>query len=76
MERGITLPSVVKLMRLADILECPVEELVSETSSRAGDQARVMLRMIEELSAEDRRFVIDIVERLNMQLRTRTLKRH
>lgn len=75
MERGNTLPSVVKLMRLADILECPIEELVSETSSRANDQAQVMLRMIEDLPVEDRTFMMDIVERLSRQLKAKASKK-
>jgi len=64
MERGKTLPSVVKLMRLADVLECPIEELVTETSTRPDDQAQVLLRMIEGLPVEDRLFVIELVDRI------------
>jgi transcriptional regulator with XRE-family HTH domain len=75
MERGVTLPSVVKLMHLADILECPIEELVSETSVRANDQAQVILRMIEDLPGEDRAFMIDMVDRLSKQLKAKLPKK-
>ena len=62
-------------MRLADILEYPIEELVTATSSRAGDQARVMLRMIEDLPADDRIFMVEMVDRLSRQLKAKVTKK-
>jgi transcriptional regulator with XRE-family HTH domain len=69
MERGVIVPTIGKLKQLAEVFNCPIDELLFETSSRATEQAQVIFRMIEDLSEQERAFVVDIVDRLSSQLK-------
>lgn len=68
MERGNIMPTIGKLIKLAEVFECPIDELLFETSSRAGEQAHVILRMIDKLKPEDRKFMIEVVDKLSGRL--------
>ncbi|KPV02619.1 DNA-binding protein [Variovorax paradoxus] len=67
-ERGLALPTVVRLSELADIFDCNIADLVTETSSRATDQASHLERLLSKLSGDDRSMVVDIVETLTNRL--------
>lgn len=59
MERGVAIPTVVRLAELADIYECKLEQLVTETSDREDDQAKAILTIVGRLSGADRRLLIE-----------------
>lgn len=59
MERGICIPTVVRLAELADIYKCKLEQLVTEISDREDDQAKAILTIIGGLSSTDRRLLIE-----------------
>ncbi|WP_447778061.1 helix-turn-helix domain-containing protein [Variovorax boronicumulans] len=63
-ERGVALPTVLRLSELAEIFECNIAELLTETSSRATDQASHLARLLSKLGSADRTMVVDIVETL------------
>ncbi len=67
-ERGVVLPTVVRLSELAEIFECNVADLVTETSSRATDQASHLARLLSKLNSADRTMVVEIVETLAVRL--------
>jgi transcriptional regulator with XRE-family HTH domain len=67
-ERGIVLPTVVRLGELADIFECNIADFVTETSSRATDQANHLARLLSKLGSADRTMVVEIVETLTTRL--------
>lgn len=67
-ERGIVLPTVVRLSELAEIFECNIADLVTETSSRATDQANHLARLLSKLRSTDRTMVVEIVETLAVRL--------
>jgi transcriptional regulator with XRE-family HTH domain len=67
-ERGVVMPTVLRLFELASIYGCEAAELLNESSLRATDQAGRMERLLSVLSESDRQLVIDIVEQLSERL--------
>lgn len=67
-ERGVALPTVVRLGELAEIFQCNIADLVAETSSRATDQASHLTRLLSKLGSGDRAIVVEIVETLVSRL--------
>lgn len=63
-ERGIVMPTVERLVALAQLFECEAAELLSEGSYRATDQSQHLDRLLAPLSQADRQIVIDVVKRL------------
>jgi transcriptional regulator with XRE-family HTH domain len=72
MERGVVLPTVMRLAEFADVFDCNVADLLTETSSRASDQASHLAQHLSRLNEADRGFVLDIVERLVVRLSQRS----
>jgi len=61
-ERGITSPTLSRLVKLADILGCSIAELVVETSTGLSAQAQHIANLMEGLGSSDRDEVVKIVE--------------
>lgn len=70
-ERGISVPTLIRLAELADIFKCPIEDLLGSSSTRAVDQADYIAKMIAALPVEDRMMVVDVVERICDRLKDR-----
>lgn len=68
MERGTVVPTVARLVELAEIFDCPVADLLVASSTRPDDQSRLLAALIEKLSDRDRAFVVEIVEKLSCHL--------
>ncbi|MBT1536041.1 helix-turn-helix domain-containing protein [Ralstonia solanacearum] len=71
MERGVVIPTVVRLFELADIFECDAADLLTEASSRSSDQASHLNRLLSRLSAADRTLLLEVFERLSTRLTRR-----
>ena len=69
MERGTVMPTVARLVELAEIFSCPAGDLLVEASNRVEDQGRLILNLIEDLSDADRFFALEMLERLSVHLR-------
>lgn len=67
-ERGKGLPTVLRLSELAEIFQCNISDLLTETSSRATDQANYLARLLSKLDNADRTMVVEIVETLAVRL--------
>ncbi|MFT0531944.1 helix-turn-helix domain-containing protein [Castellaniella hirudinis] len=67
-ERGVVLPSLDRLAMLADIFQCQVSELLTETSPRCTDQLGYMNNMLGRLDATDRSMVLAMIEMLTNRL--------
>lgn len=63
-ERGLVIPTVVRLAELAEIFGCGIDALVIETSERSSDQAEHIATLLGTLSKKDRAMVVDVVERI------------
>lgn len=68
-ERGKSIPTVLRLFELADIFECGVDELLMGVSHRPIDQSSEIARMLSELSLDDRQIVIETVKTLHGRLK-------
>ncbi|WP_321969171.1 helix-turn-helix domain-containing protein [Paraburkholderia tropica] len=71
LERGVVMPSVAKLVELADIFDCNVADLMTEGSSRSSDQAKHLGQLLGKLNGDDRTMVLELVERLTGRLTRR-----
>ncbi|VWC75613.1 putative DNA-binding protein [Burkholderia aenigmatica] len=68
MERGVVIPTVVRLFELADIFQCDAADLLTEASSRSSDQASHLSRLLSRLSTSDRTMMLEVFERLSSRL--------
>lgn len=64
MERGVVIPTVERLIELAEIFNCQASEFLSEASMRPTDQAIYFSQMLSKLNDEDRQLSIEIIEKL------------
>lgn len=67
-ERGTVMPTIARLMKLAEIFDCGVNELLNESSLRATDQTEYLGALMKKLSESDRKIVVEIVEKLSARL--------
>ncbi|MFM0455061.1 helix-turn-helix transcriptional regulator [Paraburkholderia nemoris] len=75
MERGAILPTISKIIQVADAFECPIDELLFEASNRASDQAQVIFRMLQGLPDEERAILVETLDRLSSQFKKSLAKR-
>lgn len=61
-ERGSHLPSLQRLEKIADTLGVPLAELLSKSTNLCTDQSLFIQELISDLSASDRRFVLEMVQ--------------
>jgi transcriptional regulator with XRE-family HTH domain len=71
-ERGAIMPTIGKLIQLAGVFNCPIEELLVESSNRATDQGAGLSKMIDGLSETDRTFMLEIIEKMVNKLKEKT----
>lgn len=70
-ERGVVMPTIGRLVELAEIFQCETSDLLTEASNRSSDQANYLMRLLSKLSHHDRTMVVEIVERLAARLARR-----
>ena len=61
-ERGATLPSLVTLQKLGQMLKTPIAELLAGTSPASDDQAAVIAAWISGLREDEREYVLRLVK--------------
>lgn len=69
MERGISIPTVIRLAELAEIFSCGIQELLIESSSRPDDQAEQIKMMLLELNAKDRKIILETLHNLYVHMK-------
>ncbi len=57
-ERGIVEPSVVRMIQLAEIFDCPVASFFEESSQRVDDLVGVLAKILIQLAEEDKIFIV------------------
>lgn len=62
MERGVAVPNALRLLTLADILSCRIDELLQSTSPRSQDQAIYIQQLLDRINETDRSFLISMLE--------------
>jgi transcriptional regulator with XRE-family HTH domain len=68
-ERGIVTPNIARLVELAEIFDCEINELLMNATLRPADHARHLQQLFEPLSEQDRMFLMNIVTGLAERLR-------
>jgi transcriptional regulator with XRE-family HTH domain len=76
LERGVVDPSVSRLVELAELFGCGMQELLLPASGRADDQAIAIARDIAGLPPRDREALAAVVRQLADLLRSKRSKRH
>lgn len=64
MERGIVVPTVVRLAELAQLFDCELADFLRETSNRPTEQGIVLSQQLARLDDADRTLLLETVERL------------
>lgn len=62
MERGVVIPAVDRLIEIAEIVSCPVTELLSQTSPRPSDEVVHLHQLLCSLSNENKQWLMEQVE--------------
>lgn len=75
LERGIGSITAERLVVLAEMFGCRSDQLLLAASQRPEDQAGALWGMLDELSIEDRDFVLENVDQLVAHLRRRAAGR-
>jgi len=69
LERGVGSITAERLVILGDMFGCRSDQLLLGASARQDDQGAAIVQLIEDLDLEDRRFILETVERLAERLR-------
>lgn len=64
MERGTTVPTVLRLLELSEIFQCEIADLITESSARSMDQARYLEHLLNQLEDSERMECLAIIEKL------------
>lgn len=64
MERGGIMPTVARLIKLAEIFHCDVTDLLTESSPLPNDQAKRFALLLKDLDEDERMELMAIVERM------------
>ncbi|HEY0294750.1 MAG TPA: helix-turn-helix transcriptional regulator [Bordetella sp.] len=63
-ETGVTVPSIVRLAELAEIMDCEMEALIVDASSRLRDQARHIAELLDDLEQDQRDIIVSVVKQI------------
>lgn len=69
MERGVVIPTVDRLIEIAEILDCPVTELLSQSSPRPTDEVVHLHQLLSSLSVENKQWLMEQIERWASKLK-------
>ena len=68
MERGLVVPTIVRLAELAQLFDCDIAELLRESSNRPTDQGVVLAQHLARLNTADRSMLLELIEKLSDRL--------
>lgn len=68
MERGIVVPTVVRLAELAQLFGCELADFLRETSNRPTEQGIVLSQQLSRLNDADRALLLETITRLVTRL--------
>lgn len=68
MERGLVVPTVVRLAELALLFDCDIAELLRESNNLPQEQSLVLMQQLGQLNYDDRVLVLELVDRLSARL--------
>ncbi|MCS3458802.1 helix-turn-helix domain-containing protein [Aeromonas sp. BIGb0445] len=68
MERGLVVPTVVRLAELAQLFDCELADFLRETSNRPTEQGIVLSQQLAKLNTADRALLLEVVDKLVARL--------
>ena len=71
MERGIVMPTVERLVELADIFDCEAADLLTQSSNRVEDQAAAIQALLVNLNDTDRLLIMEVFEKLILNFKNK-----
>ena len=69
-ERGTHLPSLLRLEKIAEVLELPLAELLSQSTNLVTDQSLLIQSWISGLSESDRQLTLNMLQIWCSRLKT------
>ncbi|MBB1075404.1 helix-turn-helix transcriptional regulator [Rhodoferax sp. 4810] len=63
-ETGNATPNILMLIRIAEIFECGLDELLVGISTKPDDQAKYITNLLQDVERADRLHIVKIVERI------------
>ena len=63
-ERGDATPDILRLIQIAEVFECGLDELLVGISSKPDDQAKHIASLLQGVKRIDRLHIIKIVEKI------------
>ncbi|RZJ29106.1 MAG: XRE family transcriptional regulator [Chryseobacterium sp.] len=68
MERGVVMPTIPRLVELANVLNCPVEAFIPTASGSTQSGANEIAQLLQPLDKNNMKFVVEIVQKLSTHL--------
>lgn len=62
MERGLVVPTIVRLAELAQLFDCDIAELLRESSNRPTEKGVVLAHHLARLNSADRSGLVDQIQ--------------
>lgn len=67
-ERGLVMPTIARLVELANVFQCAPAELLTEGTNRSVNQALYLDGLLTKLDSQDRELVVEVLEKLTARL--------
>lgn len=64
MERGGIMPTVTRLVQLAEIFDCEASSFLQDTSPLVSDQTQRIIHLLSKLEETDRKELLNIIEQM------------
>jgi transcriptional regulator with XRE-family HTH domain len=68
-EQGIAVPTIIRLIELAELFGCRLEELLSDVPATLDDRATMIARSIAQLRPSDQTIIVELVKTLAEQFK-------
>lgn len=70
-ERGVSMPSLMRLVEFANVFQCGIKDLFTDSNVTEKDQMEFLSTLLSKAHPKDRHFVIEMVENLINHLKTK-----
>lgn len=70
-ERGVAMPSLMRLVEFANVFQCSVADLLQKNNSTSKDEIAYLDHLLNGLDKSDRAFIITLVEKTAEHLKSK-----
>lgn len=68
-ERGVTLAPISRISDIADVLNCPLADLLRDSSPRFDDRAQAVGASMKGLNEADTKLILELIEKFATRMR-------